>query len=78
MVLANVDWFAEEWSLPDRQHPAVGVPVRRGPRPGSRDPPCASPVTDLLGQYVSSFNSDPDDMERRMQELGVPGSARVG
>ena len=43
MVLANVDSFAEEWSLPKRQHPAVGVPVRRGPRPDPRDSPRASP-----------------------------------
>jgi len=72
MVLANVDSFAEEWSLPkdsirlwvclsDVAHARIlGIPHVR------------ARITDLLGQYVSSFNSDPEDMERRMQELGVP------
>ncbi|MFI5043668.1 MAG: zinc-dependent metalloprotease [Acidimicrobiales bacterium] len=78
MVLANVDSFAEEWSLPkdsirlwvclsDVAHAQIlGIPHVR------------ARITDLLGQYVSSFNSDPEDMERRMQELGVPDLLGVG
>jgi putative hydrolase len=72
MVLANVDEFADEWSLP---RDAIRLWV------------CLSDVTHdrilniahvrsrleaLLEEYASSFSDDVGDMERRMEELGIP------
>jgi len=78
MVLANVDGFADEWSLP---RDAIRLWV------------CVSDVThhrvlniahvrarldELLSEYASGFNDDVGDMERRMQELGIPDLLGTG
>ncbi len=72
MVLANVDGFADEWSLPrdsirlwvclsDVAHDQVlNIPHVR------------ARLEELLEDYASSFNDDVGDMERRMHELGIP------
>jgi putative hydrolase len=72
LVLSNVDAFADEWSLPrdsirlwvclsDVAHDQVlGIPHVR------------ARLEELLEAYVSSFNDDVGDMERRMDELGIP------
>ncbi len=72
MVLANVDEFADEWSLPHdairlwvclsdvAHHQVLNIPHVR------------ARLDELLSEYASSFSDDVGDMERRMQELGVP------
>lgn len=71
LVLPNVDEFADEWSLPrdgirlwvvlsDVTHHAVlGIPHVRGR------------LEDLLDRYVAAFSQDPDQIERRLRDLGV-------
>jgi putative hydrolase len=72
MVLANVDEFADSWSLPRdsirlwiclsdaAHHQVLHVPhVRRR-------------LEELLTAYATGFNEDAADMERRMRDLGVP------
>ncbi len=78
MVLSNVDDFADEWSLPRESvrlwvvlsdvthHRVLGIPHVR------------SRLDELLARYVSSFNDDVGDMERRMDELGIPDLLGTG
>lgn len=71
LVLRNVDEFADAWSLP---------------RDGIRLWVCLSDVTHeqvlsiphvralldgLLAEYVAAFSQDPEEIERRMRELGI-------
>jgi putative hydrolase len=72
MVLSNVDGFADSWSLSHESvrlwiclsdaahHQVLGIPHVR------------ARLDELLTAYASGFNEDPEDMERRMRELGVP------
>jgi putative hydrolase len=72
LVLANVDAFAQEWSLPNdsirlwvclsdvAHHQVLNIPHVR------------ARLEELLDGYASSFNDDVGDMERRMDELGIP------
>jgi putative hydrolase len=71
MVLSNVDAFADDWSLPRdgirlwvclsdvAHHQILGIPHVRAHLEG------------LLGEYVSAFTEDPEQIERRLGELGV-------
>ena len=71
MVLRNVDDFAESWSLPrdgirlwvclsDVAHQQVlGTPHVR------------AELDRLLAEYVAAFSQDPEEIERRMRDLGV-------
>lgn len=75
MVLSNVDGFADDWSLP---------------RDGIRLWVCLSDVAhhqilstphvrerldQLLSEYVSAFSEDPEQIERRLTELGIDDTA---
>lgn len=78
MVLSNVDDFADQWSLPRESvrlwvvlsdvthHRVLGIPHVR------------AHLDELLARYVSSFNDDVRDMERRMDELGIPDLLGTG
>ncbi len=71
LVLSNVDEFADDWSLPRDgirlwvcisdvvHHQILCTPHVR------------SHVDTLLREYVSAFSQDPDEIERRMRDLGV-------
>ena len=71
LVLRNVDDFAEAWTLPregirlwvclsDVAHRQVlGIPHVR------------AHLDHLLDEYVGSFSQDPEEIERRMRELGM-------
>ncbi|MFM7065035.1 MAG: zinc-dependent metalloprotease [Actinomycetes bacterium] len=71
LVLANVDEFAEAWSLPAdtvrlwvclsdvAHHQVLAVPHVR------------TLLTDLLTEYASSFSTDPEEIERRISSLGI-------
>ena len=75
LVLRNVDDFAESWSLPrdgirlwvclsDVAHQQVlGIPHVR------------AELDRLLGEYVAAFSQDPEEIERRMRDLGVDDSS---
>lgn len=71
MVLGNVDAFADSWSLPRDSvrlwvclSDVVHEQVLTMPHVRAR-------LDDLLRQYASGFEHDPDDLERRMRELGI-------
>lgn len=78
MVLSNVDAFAQEWSLPQEairlwvclsdvtHHQVLNIPHVR------------VRLEELLDGYASSFNDDVGDMERRMDELGIPDLLGTG
>ncbi|HMR94500.1 MAG TPA: zinc-dependent metalloprotease [Microthrixaceae bacterium] len=78
MVLSNVDEFADEWSLPRdsvrlwvvlsdvTHHRVLGIPHVR------------AHLDELLSSYSSGFNDDVGDMERRMEELGIPDLLGTG
>ena len=71
LVLSNVDDFAEAWSLPREgirlwvclsdvaHHQVLTVPHVR------------DRLESLLSRYVSAFSEDPEQIERRLRELGV-------
>jgi len=71
LVLPNVDDFAESWSLPEdgirlwvvlsdvAHHHVLTVPHVR------------ERLESLLTRYVSAFSEDPEQIERRLGELGV-------
>lgn len=75
LVLRNVDEFAESWSLPrdgirlwvclsDVAHQQVlGIPHVR------------AELDRLLAEYVAAFSQDPEEIERRMRDLGVDEAA---
>jgi putative hydrolase len=78
VVAANVDAFAADWSL-DRDdlrlwicleqltlHAVLGVPHVR------------ARVTELLGDYASAFESDPDALGTKLGELEVDAGAGSG
>ena len=72
MVLANVDEFADEWSLP---RDAIRLWVCLSDVTHDRILNIAhvrSRLESLLEEYASSFSDDVGDMERRMEELGIP------
>ncbi len=78
MVLANVDGFADDWSLPRdgirlwvccsdvAHHQVLTLPHVR------------SHLDQLLTEYVSAFSQDPREIEQRMRELGVDGLEDLG
>ncbi len=78
MVLANVDGFADDWSLPRdgirlwvccsdvAHHQVLTLPHVR------------SHLDQLLTEYVSAFSQDGREIEQRMRELGVDGLEDLG
>ena len=77
LVLTNIDSFAEAWSLPVdgirlwvcvsdvAHHRVLAIPHVR------------NQLLSLLDAYVSSFNTDPDEVERRIRDLDL-GDAEFG
>jgi len=71
MVLSNVDEFARSWSLPEESirlwvclsdvvhHQVLSLPHVR------------DHLTALLGEYAGGFDHDPEELDRRMRELGI-------
>jgi putative hydrolase len=72
MVLANVDDFADQWSLP-RESIRLWVCLSDVTHDRILNiPHIRTRLEELLDEYASSFNDDVGDMERRMDELGIP------
>ena len=79
LVVANLDEFGEEWSLPDEDlrlwiclheiahHTVLGIPHVR------------ARLTQLLEEYVSGFDPDPNALEARLGEVDpTSGDALAG
>ena len=71
MVLANVDAFAEEWTLPVDDIRVWVVPLRRGSPPRAGHPPRPDPHRAAGRRLHRSFSSDPEEIERQARDLGL-------
>ena len=71
LVLSNVDQFADDWSLP-RDGIRLWVCISDVVHHQVLSTPHVRVQLDaLLREYVSAFSQDPDEIERRMRDLGV-------
>jgi len=71
LVLRNVDSFADDWSLP-REAIRLWVCLSDVAHQHVLNLPHVRAHLDgLLGEYVSAFSQDPEEIERRMRELGI-------
>lgn len=70
IVLHNIDEFAESWSLPTEGIRLWVCISDVAHKQILETPHVRSALDSLLNDYVSSFSDDPEEIERRLRDLG--------